>query len=423
MNKVFKLATLLIITGLCFALDAGLGMFSGSIMLGFLGVAGELTEDQKREKEDFLKSVGEGVSIGLKPIMQELKEVMGKVKAEPVGKDLRKELRATNPEYRLSCFITALKKNDEATIKEILAEEKAITTANNETTTTAGGYLVPAITEAKINELIPTYSQALKVCSVMPMTSGNVINIPKLTTGCSGNWVDEQAAITPENFVLGVDTLTPKKWAGNIPLSNELLEDSNPAIGAFLIKHLAIASGVALDTKVFQNGNTTLTGLFYASNSFGSTVTTSGTNPNTVIYDDFVNATLGVDMNYNNNPVWLMSRSVLGIALTLKDALSGRPLFDYNTKTLLDYPVVIVEKAPTSADVASKPIVLFGDFTNSTVGDVLGTRILIANEGSVTINGSYVSLLENDLSAVRAIKRWAFAPGLTGAYSVIKTHA
>ena len=48
MNKVFKLATLLIITGLCFALDAGLGMFSGSIMLGFLGVAGELTEDQKR---------------------------------------------------------------------------------------------------------------------------------------------------------------------------------------------------------------------------------------------------------------------------------------------------------------------------------------------------------------------------------------
>ena len=80
-------------------------------------------------------------------------------------------------------------------------------------------------------------------------------------------------------------------------------------------------------------------------------------------------------------------------------------------------------RSPTSADVASKPIVLFGDFTNSTVGDVLGTRILIANEGSVTINGSYVSLLENDLSAVRAIKRWAFAPGLTGAYSVIKTHA
>lgn len=379
-------------------------------------------EEIKAQQEEIIKAVGDGVAAGLAPVLDELKKVAAKVKAEPVGKDLHKELRATNPDYRLSCLLSAMKKNDTATIAEIQAEEKAVTTANNETTSTAGGHLVPAITEARIRELIPTSGQALKLCTVMPMTSGNVINIPKLTTGCSGNWVDEQAAITPENFVLGVDTLTPKKWAGLVPLSNELLEDANPAIGAYLIKHLAIAEGVALDTKVFQNGNTTFTGLFYASNSYGATITTGSTNPNSIIRDDLINAILGVDMNYNAFPKFAMSRSVLGVIMNLVDG-ANRPLFDFNTQTLLGYPVEIIEKAPSSADSASKPIVLFGDFSNSIVGDVLGTRVTLATEGSVTINGAYVSLLENDLSAIRAIKRWAFAPGLLGAYSVIKTKA
>jgi len=204
-------------------------------------------------------------------------------------------------------------------------------------------------------------------------------------------------------------------------MSNELFKGANPSIGAFITKVLAQAEGYAIDTKTWQNSATTLTGVFYASNTFGNSEATDTTNPNSLKYQNFVNASLGVDLNYNPRPQWYMSRSVLAVVLGIVD-LQSRPIFDYNTMTLLGYPVNIIEQAPTSANAASKPIVLFADLSASVLGDVTGRSVDIGTEGSVTINGSYVSLFENDMSAIRVVKQWAFAPRTNG-YSLILTHA
>ncbi len=351
----------------------------------------------------------------------EMQKAVAEAKAAPVGEDAKLVLLRENKDYLTSAFFTAIKTGDKETLSKIYEIEnaKAITSGMTVGTAGDGGYLVPTLTDASIFELIKTYGQILQHATVMPMGQ-NPINLPRYTGTIAGNWVGEASAATPEKGAFLVDTLTPQKWVGLVPMSNELFKGANPAMGAFISKVLAQAEGYAIDTKAWQNAATTLTGIFYASNTFGGTVTTSGTNPDTVTYQNFVSATLNVDLNYNPRPEWYLSRSVLAIALGLVD-LQGRPIFDYNTRTILGYPVNIIEQAPTSANVASKPIVLFGDLTASVLGDVSGKTYDIGSEGSVTINGSYVSLFENDMSAIRVVKQWAFAPRTYG-YSLIKTH-
>lgn len=342
--------------------------------------------------------------------------------AGSAGMDQKEILLRENKDYLTSAFFTAIKQGDKKTLEKIFEIErsKAITEGMTAGTAGDGGYLVPALTDASIWELIKTYGQILQKATVMPMGQ-NAINLPKYTGSIAGTWPNEASAATPEKGTLGVDTLTPKKWVGLIPMSNELFKGANPSIGAFITKVLAQAEGYAIDTKCWQNSNTTLTGVFYASNTFGNTESIAGINPNAITYQNLVNATLGVDMNYNPRPEWYMSRSMLALVLGIKDN-ADRPIFDYNTMTLLGYPVNIIEQAPTSAAAASKPVILFADLSASVVGDVSGRSVDIGTEGSVTINGSYVSLFENDMSAIRVVKQWAFVPRTNG-YSLIKTSA
>jgi HK97 family phage major capsid protein len=353
-------------------------------------------------------------------ILETQKQILAKANAQPVSEDAKEKLLREDKNYQASAFFTAVKKGDKEMIKKIEdLQPKAITAPGTEGTSGDGGILVPTIVDGSIKELIPTYAQSLKVFNVMPMASGNIMTLPALGTRVAGGWYDENAQIVPEKQAFTSLTLTPKKWAGLLPVSNELLQDANPEIGAFLIKTLGIAEGYALDGKTFQAGNTTLTGLFYTSNSFGKVETLDTTDPASLTYANLVNIVLGVDPAYLGNAKWNLSGSVLALIMNIKD-LQDRPIFDFNSMTLLGYPVNIIPQAPTSAVLASKVILVFGDLSNSYVGDVAGRRINIFDQGSVTINGSLISMMEYDLSAIRVVKRYAFTPGLVGAYAVAK---
>lgn len=373
-----------------------------------------MTPEEIKELND---AIAKSIDEKLNPTIEEMKRVAEQAKSQPVGEDAKEKLLHTDANYQFSALMTAIKKNDHETVAKI----KAITNVMNETTAGDGGTLVPTLTDASLYELIKTSGQATNLCSVMPMATGNTLLLPNVSTGASGNWVTEQNEATPEKVALLYDTLAPKKWIGLVPFSNELFQDANPAIGQFLLSHLARAEAYALDTKVFQAANTTLTGVFYASNTFGNTQTLTTSNPSSITWKDLVAASLGVDMAYNPNPQWYMSRSVLSLVMQLEDD-NRRPIYDYNTKTILGYPVNIVEQAPTSADSASKPIIIFGDLKTSIVGDVAGRSVMIADQGSITVNSAAFSLLAYDCSAIRVVKRWAFAPRTAG-YSLIKTHA
>jgi HK97 family phage major capsid protein len=143
-------------------------------------------------------------------VVSEMKAIAEKAGSESIGLDAREKLLRENSDYRFSALLTAIKKGDEETISKIEAIEKAADPMN-EGAAGDGGYLVPALTEQSMRELIPTVGQAYKYCQVMPLSTGNPINLPKESTLPTAYWVAENAAITESQPEIGVDTVSPKK--------------------------------------------------------------------------------------------------------------------------------------------------------------------------------------------------------------------
>lgn len=93
---------------------------------------------------------------------------------------------------------------------------------------TAGGFLVPT----QFSTEIITYLRPQSVVRalgpvVIPMPTGT-IRIPKVTTGSAATYVGENSNMTKTQPVFGQITLTHKKLAALVPISNDLVRFSSP---------------------------------------------------------------------------------------------------------------------------------------------------------------------------------------------------
>lgn len=371
-----------------------------------------------------------------------LLEVKGNIESksnEEVGKDNVYALLEKNADYRISMQLVcqaAKKLNNEDRFKktygvstvEMLDKLKAmdIKAAQPQTEGTGadGGILVPTITQARILELIPTFGQARTYMQSFPM-SGNPQKLPKELTNPSAYWVDENNAITDSKLTLEELTLTPKKLASIVTASNEVLMDARPDLGAYIVKKIAQAFGIAEDVQFFAGTGSPFTGIFAGTNTFGSEINTATIDPASLTYRNFLSMIAGVDQNYVTNAGFFAHRSLMPYVWGLEDD-QHRPIFmpAYGSMpaTIFGYPIYWIENAPsytTAAATPETPFLLFGDLTNSYIGDVMGMTVKVFEEG--TVDGT--SLIENDLTGIRVIKRVAFNKGLIAKYSVLSTHS
>lgn len=284
-----------------------------------------------------------------------------------------------------------------------------------EGTDASGGYLVPAITRAEILRLIPTFGQARSVFRTIPMGKTDTLNIPKKTGGSTASVVSEGSAITAHKPTLGLVTLAAKKLGDIVVVSNELLEDANVAIYNYLLEIMAEALGQKEDSEFFAGDGTNFTGLFNGSHTFGVEGTVSSYTA--IDRDDLLGCVYGIDQRYLQGASWLMNRLVFSEILGLADS-NGRPLvndaFAGEPATLLGFPVKKIEAAPYTGS-SGQPIVLFGNFSNSYIGDKGMMSVAYSTDGVV----SSTSLFETDSSAIRVTERVAFNAGLTTAYAAI----
>jgi len=399
--------------------------------------------DENKEKEitlskDDLKEVFKELMQPFTTAAEELKAVTEKSRSEEVGKDAVTGLMEANKDYAFAMqlsshaainkmgklnpavFEAKFGKKPEEILSVLDGIEKAAAPLNV-TTSADGGVVVPTLTEQSIKELAVTYGQAYQDFEVMPMGQNPMVQ-PKESTAGTVYWVGENDTITESKEQLGSDTLTPKKVAALTAISNELLKVPSPSMGAYVTRKMGIRILTAIDNKVYQNGNTTLTGLFYSSNSFGNTVATSGTNPNTLTYDNIIDLVYSIDSAKLVGAWFRMHRTIAAIVRKLKDGAGNYIWRDGaagTPPTILDYPVRLVEAAPNSAAAAAKPIIVLGNGMNSTLGDIGGIEYTLFNSGTI----SNTSLIENDLSGIRAIKQVAFTPGLLSEYTHIRTAA
>ena len=259
-------------------------------------------------------------------------------------------------------------------------------------TTTAGGFLVPTTTQAKITERLKAFGGLLEEAERITTASGEPINwATEDDTDNEGEIVPEGAAAAGgADKVFGQTTLGAFKYeatgAGGLPMkvSWELLEDSPINLEDHIANNFArrIARKLAVDLLV-GDGTGEPEGLFFAQTAMDE-VTANAAGPT---YAELLGTVAALDPEYRQGAKWLMSDATWVGILGMTDE-AGRPLILPQAQSgiqggvplqLLGYPVVIDQGAPAIGDQAK--FIAFGDLRESyIVRQVNGFHLLRLNE-------------------------------------------
>lgn len=202
--------------------------------------------------------------------------------------------------------------------------------------------------------------------------------------------------------------------SGILPISRELLMDSafdfdslvRDALAQRFARgqntHFTVGSGVGQPQGVVTSAPTGATG------ATGQTTS--------VIYDDLINLEHSIDPAYRQGAIYMMHDTTVKALRKLKDA-TGRPLLWTDTDALASgapylflngSPVQINQDMPVMA--AGAKSILFGNFNNYVIRDVLGVEITRLNE-LLAANGQvgFIGFARADgrlISAVSPIKAY-----------------
>lgn len=247
----------------------------------------------------------------------------------------------------------------------------------------AGGFLVPQGFYDKIVESMRAYGGIRNSrCNVFKTTTGNQLPIPTLDdTANTGALITENTAITDLNPAYGQRILGAFMYTSrSVRVSFQLLQDS-----AFDIEgHLTNILGTRLG-RITNNHFTLGTGSGQPQGVVtGSTVGVAAAagNTTTVTYLNLVNLEHSVDPAYRNAAEFMFHDTTLRALKQLLDG-QGRPLWlpglaAREPDTLMGYRYVINQDVAQMA--ANARSILFGDFSNFYVRDVVDLQVLRLTE-------------------------------------------
>ena len=294
-------------------------------------------------------------------------------------------------------FATWMRNGDRA----ISAEDWQIIRNTMSTTTgSEGGYTVATEVAQVVADALKSLGGMRSVATVIQTAMGNTINYPNSDgTTEEGEIVAQNTAASDADISFGVTPIDVYKYSSKVvTVPVELLQDAAVDIEAF-VNTRCVARVGRITNKHFTVGTGTSQpkGIVVASTA-GKVGTTGQTA--TVTVDDLIDLEHSVDYAYREGGRcrWMMHDQTYKVVKKLKDT-TGRPLFipGYDglggraPDTLLGYPITINNHMPTMA--ANAKSILFGDFTNYIIRDVLGateyqryTDSAYAKKGQVGFN-------------------------------------
>lgn len=267
-------------------------------------------------------------------------------------------------------------------------------------TTTAGGYLVPTTTQAKIVERLKAFGGLKEEAENITTDSGETINwATEDDTANTAEIVAEGAAAASAGAdkVFGQTTLGAFKYeatgTGNLPMkvSWELLEDSPINLEDHIANNFArrIMRKLSVDL-ISGTGTGQPQGVMAAQTAFDE-ITANATGPT---YAELLGTVAALDPEYRSGAKWLMNDATwMGRIMAMVDG-AGRPLIQSQAAAglgsgaepqLLGYPVVIDQGVASIGDQAK--FIGFGDWREAyIVRQVNGIHLLRLNE-LYAING------------------------------------
>jgi HK97 family phage major capsid protein len=253
----------------------------------------------------------------------------------------------------------------------------------------AGGYLVPAQVLPDFIEMLRAESQVLASgATLIDGLQGAPILIPKQTGGATVYWPGENVAITPSDLATGQLSLTPKKAAAMVQVSNRLIRQSNPAVEAMIRQSIALDIGLAIDAKVLRGPGGVNEPLGIANTPGISTIGDGTAFPSFDAFYD-MRKTLAMDNALRGKLGFIFSPEVTNLMAKLKVAqftedtggqYIASPLTDAQMSRFIGYPFRETTQIPIDLGAGHETEIYFANWMELIIGQWAGFEIMASQQ-------------------------------------------
>lgn len=280
--------------------------------------------------------------------------------------------------------------------------------ALNSATASAGAVTVETTLAAGIIELLASRSVVRRAGpSMVSLGSGN-LTLSRLSGGASGFYIGESTDVPKTEQTFDSITLTGKKCAALVPISNDLLRRSQASVETIVRNDLLRALATTSDIAFLRSGGsaTTPKGLRYwavAGNVFPANATVNLANV-TADLAKLENA-LAVQNVTEDGRCWFMHPRIVIFLKTLRDG-NGNLVYrdELNQGRLNGYPVYTTTNIPGNLGAGTNETeILLVAMPDVILGEEKSLSIDVSTEASYTTGGSTISSYQRDETVMRAI--------------------
>ncbi len=357
--------------------------------------------------------------------VQIIEEIGKKVKdiATVNPAEIRKEIDAYFKEKALKEPVPEVPEKKE-TVKEVRELFKAVINRDHATAKAltgqgdaTGGYLVPDEFVARCDEWALKYGIARQFATIMPVGKPTT-KIPKLTSEPNVSWVTEGGTISTGQPAFGITQIIIKDAAIIVPITNDLLEDSEINIMEILGRIFGRAFARGEDYQLINGDGAVFTGIMNHADVPSVSMPATKTAMTQVAANDLLNLNASIHESVEENARYVLHRTVLNVIRQLTNGANGPYLFPGST--IWDYPYSKTPLLPNVLETAAnKKFMFYGDLGQVYFGKKKDLTIQVADQA--TVDG--VSLFQNNMMAIRAIERVGITIAFPSAFAVLKTAA
>ena len=247
-------------------------------------------------------------------------------------------------------------------------------------TDSEGGYLVPDEYEHTLIESLEEENIFRRFAHIIRTSSGDR-KIPIVVSKGTASWIDEEAAYPESDDAFGQTSISAKKLATMIKVSDELLHDSVFDVASYIAREFARRIGAAEEEAFFTgNGTGKPTGLLHTTS--GAEVGVTAKSTTALTFDEVMDLFYSLRVPYRRNAVFLTNDATMKALRQLKNGNGDyiwQPSVTAGTPdTILNRPVYTSTFMPTIA--AGAKAMVFGDMNYYWIADREGRKFQRLNE-------------------------------------------
>lgn len=284
-----------------------------------------------------------------------------------------------------------------------------------------GGYLVPPADFVKtIYDLEEEYGVARADATILQVNS-NSATIPYLAERIAVSTTSQGSAKPVSTPTWGQKTVSLIKKTALVPMTEEMIEDSAFDIMSIVADQFATEFAQAEDELVFTDGTSGIV------NQVGiDVVHTSTTAITSVTFDNINEMIYNVPSKSRRGGKFYMNAKVLGVVQRLKDS-NNQYIWQPNVNGAVEgaiwgYPVVLTEVLPSTLTAnANVGYIVFGNLKYVTIAEKGSIKLTTLTEGTITDGETTYALAQQDMIALRGVKRLNAVCVMPSAFSVLTT--